>query len=216
MLAVKVTIFEDSKAVREAISLLVQGTHGLELAGAFPDCNNVIDDIKSSYPDIVLMDIGIPGINGVEAVKLIKKNFPDLKVIMQTVFEDDDKIFAALCAGASGYLLKDTPPSRLMEGILEAHQGGVPMSPSIARKALNLFQKFLSPLSGINPSDYHLTAREKEILQCMSRGLSYKMIADACNISFDTVRAHIRHIYEKLHVASMSEAVAKALRERLV
>ncbi|HTS43707.1 MAG TPA: response regulator transcription factor [Puia sp.] len=215
-MAVRVAIFEDSKAVREAISLLVGGTHGLELAGAYPDCNNLIDDIQSSAPDIVLMDIGIPGINGVEAVKIIRQHFPGLKVIMQTVFEDDDKIFAAICAGASGYLLKDTPPSRLMESIIEAQKGGAPMSPSIARKALNLFQKFLSPIAQTNPSDYHLTAREKDILQYMSKGLSYKMIADTCNISFDTVRAHIRHIYEKLHVASMSEAVAKALRERLV
>ena len=215
-MAVRVAIFEDSKAVREAISLLVEGTHGLELAGAYPDCSNLIDDIQSSAPDIILMDIGIPGINGVEAVKIIRQHFPGLRVIMQTVFEDDDKIFAAICAGASGYLLKDTPPSRLMESIIEAYKGGAPMSPSIARKALNLFQKFLSPIAQTNPSDYHLTAREKDILQYMSKGLSYKMIADACNISFDTVRAHIRHIYEKLHVASMSEAVAKALRERLV
>jgi DNA-binding NarL/FixJ family response regulator len=213
---IRVAIFEDSRAVREAISLLVEGTQGLELAGAFPDCNNLGDDILACKPDLVLMDIGIPGTDGVEAVRIIRKQFPDLKVVMQTVFEDDDKIFASICAGASGYLLKNTPPSRLMESIVEAHQGGAPMSPSIARKALNLFQKFLSPMAETRLSNYHLTEREKEILQLMSKGLSYKMIADTCGISFDTVRTHIRHIYEKLHVASMTEAVAKALKERLV
>jgi DNA-binding NarL/FixJ family response regulator len=213
---IRVAIFEDSRPVREAISLLVEGTHGLELAGAFPDCENLLSDIRSSRPDIVLMDIGIPGTDGVEAVRIIRKHFPGLKVVMQTVFEDDDKIFASICAGASGYLLKNTPPARLMESIAEAHEGGAPMSPSIARKALNLFQKYLSPIAEGSLPDYHLTNREKEILQCMSKGLSYKMIADSCSISFDTVRAHIRHIYEKLHVASMTEAVAKALKEKLV
>jgi DNA-binding NarL/FixJ family response regulator len=196
--------------------MLVEGTHGLELAASFSDCNDVVQKIQSSSPDIVLMDIGIPGIDGVEAVKQIKKRFPPLKVIMQTVFKDDDKIFSALCAGASGYLLKDTPPARLMEGIFEAYQGGAPMSPSIASKVLNLFKKFLSPVADANPASYRLTNREKEVLQFMTKGYSYKMIADACNISNDTVRTHIRNIYEKLHVASMSEAVGKAIRERLV
>jgi DNA-binding NarL/FixJ family response regulator len=213
---VRVAIFEDNNHVREAISLLVQGTSGLELAGAFPDCNNLVADIRASVPDLVLMDIGMPGINGVEAVKIIKKNFPSLTVVIQTIFEKDDTVFEAICAGASGYLLKDTPPSRLMESIVEAYQGGSPMSPVIARKILHLFQKFLSPLADASHFDYHLTSREKEVLQWMVKGCSYKMIAETCKISFDTVRAHIRNIYEKLHVASMSEAVAKAIKERLV
>ena len=213
---VRVVIFEDSNPVREAISLLVQGTSGLELAGAFPDCDNIVNDILSSVPDLVLMDIGMPGMNGVEAVKLIKQKFPSLTVVMQTIFEDDDTVFEAICAGASGYLLKDTPPSRLMESIIEAYRGGAPMSPVIARKTLHLFQKFLSPLVDANHSDYHLTNRESEVLQWMVKGYSYKMIAGACKISFDTVRSHIRNIYAKLHVASMSEAVVKVLKERLV
>lgn len=210
------TIFEDRKAVREAISLLVEGTAGLELAGAYPDCSNLESRIRHSQPDVVLMDIEMPGMNGVEAVKIIKQKFPDITVVMQTVFEDDDKVFDAICNGASGYLLKDTPPSRLMESIKEAYEGGAPMSPSIAKKALNLFQKFLSPLSGNIHADYHLSPREKEVLEWLVKGYSYKMIAASCTISFDTVRTHIRNIYHKLHVASMSEAVAKAIRERLV
>ena len=210
------TIFEDRKSVREAISLLVDGTSGLELAGAYPDCNNLEKRIEESCPDVILMDIEMPGMNGVEAVKIIKRKFPDITVVMQTVFEDDDKVFDAICSGASGYLLKDTPPSRLMESIKEAYEGGAPMSPSIAKKTLNLFQKFLSPLSGNTHADYRLSPREKEVLEWLVKGFSYKMIAASCSISFDTVRTHIRNIYEKLHVASMSEAVAKAIRERLV
>ena len=213
---VRVAIFEDRKTVRDAITLLVKGTAGLELAGAFPDCNNLVSNISSTTPDVVLMDIEMPGMNGIAAVKLIKQHFPKITVVMQTVFEDDEKIFAAICNGASGYLLKDTPPSRLMESILEAHQGGAPMSPSIAKKTLNLFQKFLSPIADAKQEDYHLTPREKEVLQWLIKGYSYKMIADACKISFDTVRSHIRNIYDKLHVASMTEAVAKAIKERII
>ena len=213
---VKVAIFEDRTAVREALSLLVEGTSGLELAGAYPNCNNVISNIRTSQPNVVLMDIEMPGMSGVEAVKLIKQQFPDITIVMQTVFEDEEKVFHAICNGASGYLLKDTPPSRLMESIIEAHEGGAPMSPSIAKKTLNLFQKFLSPLADAKHADYHLTPREKEVLQWLVKGYSYKMIAAACTISFDTVRSHIRNIYHKLHVASMTEAVAKAIRENIV
>jgi DNA-binding NarL/FixJ family response regulator len=215
-MSIRVAIFEDSDSVREAISLLVKGTAGLEFAGAFPDCNQIQDDIRLSQPDLVLMDIGMPGLNGVEAVRLIKKNFPQITVVMQTVFENDNTVFEAICAGASGYLLKNTPPGKLMDSIVEAHQGGSPMSPVIARKTLHLFQKFLSPYAEASQIDYHLTPREKDVLQWMVRGYSYKMIADACKISFETVRGHIRNIYEKLHVASMSEAVAKVIKERLV
>src|SRR6516164_4843219 len=182
-MSIRVAIFEDSDSVREAISLLVKGTAGLEFAGAFPDCNQIQDDIRLSQPDLVLMDIGMPGLNGVEAVRLIKKNFPQITVVMQTVFENDNTVFEAICAGASGYLLKNTPPGKLMDSIVEAHQGGSPMSPVIARKTLHLFQKFLSPYAEASQIDYHLTPREKDVLQWMVRGYSYKMIADACKIS---------------------------------
>jgi len=213
---VRVAIFEDRKSVRNAISLLVKGTSGLELAGAFPDCNNLLNNIRNAEPHVVLMDIEMPGMSGVEAVKLLKQNFPAVTVVMQTVFEDDDKVFTAICNGASGYLLKDTPPARLMEAIKEANEGGAPMSPSIAKKTLNLFQKYFSPISGEKHEDYQLSPREKEILNWLVKGYSYKMIAAECKISFDTVRSHIRNIYQKLHVASMTEAVAKAIKERIV
>ena len=158
----------------------------------------------------------MPGINGVEAVKLLKKDFPRLTVVMQTVFEDDEKVFAAICNGASGYLLKDTPPARLMESIVEAYNGGAPMSPSIAKKVLALFQKHLSPTPDAAGEKYNLTNREKDILLGLVNGQSYKMIAEVYHISFDTVRTHVRNIYEKLHVASSTQAVAKAIKERLV
>lgn len=213
---VKVAIFEDRKPVRDAISMLVNGTSGLELAGAFPDCNNLLMNIRQSNPEVVLMDIEMPGMNGIEAVKLLKQNFPSVTVVMQTVFEDEDKVFKAICNGASGYLLKDTPPARLMEAIIEASLGGAPMSPSIAKKTLHLFQKFLSPYNETQHEDYHLSPRETEVLQWLVKGYSYKMIASVCAISFDTVRTHIRNIYNKLHVASMTEAVAKAIKEKIV
>jgi DNA-binding NarL/FixJ family response regulator len=213
---VKVAIFEDRKSIREALSLLVEGTHGLQLAGAWPDCNNMVENIKSSHPDLVLMDIEMPGMNGVEAVKVLKKHFPKLTVVMQTVFEDDDKVFDAICSGASGYLLKETPPARLMESIIEANNGGAPMSPSIANKVLRLFQQHLAPSTDTAHEKYNLTNREKEILQGLVNGHSYKIIAALYHISFDTVRTHVRNIYEKLHVASSSQAVAKAIKERLV
>lgn len=213
---VRVTIFEDRKSVREAISMLVESADGLTLAGAYPDCSLLEYRIKHSQPDVVLMDIEMPGMNGVEAVKIIKQLFPDIIVVMQTVFDDEDKVFDSICSGASGYLLKNTPPSRLIECIKEAYLGGAPMSPSIARKTLNLFTKYLSPLSTNVHIDYHLTPREIEILEWMVKGHSYKMIADKCDITFDTVRTHIRNIYKKLHVASMTEAVSKAIRERLI
>jgi DNA-binding NarL/FixJ family response regulator len=213
---VRVAIFEDRKSVRDAISLLVKGTAGLELAGAYSDCNNLLNKIRNAEPEVVLMDIEMPGMSGVDAVKLIKQNFPSIIVVMQTVFDDDEKVFAAICNGASGYLLKDTPPARLMESIIEAQQGGAPMSSSIAKKTLMLFQKYVSPVADSEYKDYHLSSREKEILQWVVKGYSYKMIAAACHISFDTVRSHIRNIYAKLHVASMTEAVAKAFKERIV
>lgn len=197
--------------------MLVEGTNGLQLAGAFPDCNDVLSKIRQTLPDVVLMDIEMPGLSGIDAVRLVKQHFPDITVIMQTVFEDEEKVFKAICNGASGYLLKDTPPAKLMEAIMEASHGGAPMSPSIAKKTLHLFQKFLAPVNDdIKKENYHLSPRETEILQWLVKGYSYKMIASACSISFDTVRTHIRNIYDKLHVASMTEAVAKAIREHLV
>jgi DNA-binding NarL/FixJ family response regulator len=159
------------------------------------------------------MDIQMPGMNGVEAVKIIKENFPETRIIMQTVVEDEDKIFASICNGASGYLLKNTTPSRLLQAIVEVNEGGAPMTPSIAQKVL---EKFRSNSPQSQNELNNLSNREKEILECLVEGMSYKMIASSCEISIDTVRFHIRNIYEKLHVSSKSEAVIKAMRWKTV
>lgn len=212
---VRVTLFEDNKRYRESLSAIIEGTPGFTLAGAFADAVDATSKIKKSSPDIILMDIGMPGVSGIQALLEVKKNFPKLNVLMQTVFEDDDIIFEAVCNGASGYILKNTPPALILNAIMETYQGGAPMSPVIAKKVLQLLalQKHQQEAT---TDIFDLTPREKEILTHMVNGLSYKMIADKCGITFETVRTHIKNIYEKLHVATMTEAVAKAIRSNLV
>ncbi|MEZ4777722.1 MAG: response regulator transcription factor [Bacteroidia bacterium] len=211
--SIRVAIFEDYVQLRDALTMLINGTSGYEVGGSFGDPTNLEEKIHQSNPDVVLMDISMPGRNGIEAVGLMRQFFPHIQVLMLTVFEDEDRIFQALCAGANGYLLKNTPPGRLLEAIREVHEGGAPMSPGIARKTLHLLQKF-----GGKPdaSAYDLTPRETEVLAQLARGFSSKMIAAELNISYETVRSHLKSIYDKLHVASMTEAVAKALRENLI
>jgi len=213
MMEISVVIFEDNALLRESLYQLINGTEGLNCAGAFANCYDIIFNLKKTVPQVVLMDIQMPGMNGIEGVKIIKANFPETKIIMQTVVEDDDKIFASICGGASGYLLKNTTPARLLQAIVEVHEGGAPMTPVIAQKVLDKFRR-QSPVLSKELND--LSLREKEILECLVEGMSYKMIASSCKISIDTVRFHIRHIYEKLHVGSKSEAVSKAIRGRTV
>ena len=214
-MATRVCVFDDSKKVRDALSVILKGTPGYEWAGGFPDAKNVIQDIRKADPDVVLMDIEMPGISGIEAVKLVHQHYPSLPVIMQTVFEDDDKVFYSICFGASGYLLKNTPPAQMLQAINEAVGGGAPLTPAIARKVLMLFRNH-PPSQEVAKEDYNLSAREKEVLEALVKGFGLKMVAAELNISYDTVRTHIKHIYEKLHVASMTEAVSKALREKLI
>ena len=209
---IKVVIFEDNYLLRESLYQLINGTAGLSCSGAFPNCDDIIFNIQKTVPQVVLMDIQMPGMTGVEAVKVIKKNFPEIKIIMQTVVEDDDKIFQSICNGASGYLLKSTTPARLLQAIEEVNEGGAPMTPSIAQKVLENFRR-QSPVSLNELND--LSEREKEILNCLVEGMSYKMIASSCKISIDTVRFHIRNIYDKLHVSSKSEAVIKAMKGKM-
>ena len=210
---INVVIFEDNYLLRESLYQLINGTAGLNCVGAFANCDDIIFKIKKSVPHVVLMDIQMPGMNGIEGVKIIKENFPDIKIIMQTVVEDDDKIFASICSGASGYLLKNTTPARLLQAINEVYEGGAPMTPVIAQKVLDKFRR-QNPASSEELNT--LSVREKEILECLVEGMSYKMIAAACKISIDTVRFHIRHLYEKLHVGSKSEAVIKAMKGKMV
>lgn len=208
----KVAIFEDNRLLREMLSELISGTQGLSCVGSFTDANNAIQKIQRNLPDVILMDIEMPGINGIEAVKIIKQHYPKILIIMQTVIEDDDHIFDAICSGASGYLLKTTAPARLLEAIQEASLGGSPMSPSVARKVLEKFSMFRLQSQ---KQEFDLSDREKEILQHLVKGMSYKMIADACFVSIDTVKFHIKNIYDKLHVNSKAEAVAKAFKSGL-
>ena len=210
---IRVVIFEDNFLLRESLYQLINGSAGLTCVGAFANCDNIVAHMEKTVPHVVLMDIQMPGKNGIEGVKIIKEHFPDTKIIMQTVVEDDGKIFASICSGAFGYLLKNTAPTRLLQAIVEVYEGGAPMTPAIAGKVLENFRR-QSPASSGELND--LSTREKEILECLVEGMSYKMIASSCKISIDTVRFHIRHIYEKLHVGSKSEAVAKAIRGQIV
>lgn len=213
MQPIKVIIFEDSKHLRESLYYLISGTEGFMCAGVFPDSNDLMFQLKRTLPDVVLMDIEMPGMNGIDAVKVIKHNFPSIQVLMQTIFHDDDNIFNAICAGASGYILKTTSPAGYMEAIKDVYNGGSPMTGSIARRVLELFQKNITPA---NTNNYQLTPKEKEILQQLVKGKSFKMIADALGSTYETVRTHMKNIYVKLHVNSNTEAVSKALQEKIV
>jgi DNA-binding NarL/FixJ family response regulator len=212
----RITIFDDNKNMRESIALLLKTEKEFEVVGAFSNVLECIEDIRRSRPEVVLMDIEMPGMTGIEAMKLIKKEFPDVLILMQTVFEDDERVFDSICAGASGYILKNHLNTRLIDSIKELQFGGSPMSPSIARKVLTKMQQIPVPAKEEALVDYHLTKREKEVLACVVNGLSYKMIADHLFISYETVRTHVKKIYEKLHVASISEVVSKAIHQKIV
>lgn len=216
MTRIRVCIFEDSKTFRDGLADLIKLSPQFELLGAFPDCSQMIEKLSTLRPDVVLMDIKMPGMTGIEAVQSIKAKFPTTKVVMETVYEDDERITAAICAGASGYLLKNSPPQKFIEAVEDAFHGGAPMTGSIAAKVLTLFQiKFDTTRSG-SSEEAGLSPREKEVLQKLVQGKSYKMIAADLDISYVTVRFHMKNIYEKLHVNSMTEAVAKAVQERIV
>jgi DNA-binding NarL/FixJ family response regulator len=211
-MSIRVCIFEDSKNFREGLHKLFEGTEGFEMVGAFSNCDHLIKNLKQAQPDVVLMDVKMPGISGIEAIKLIRVHLPSIKVVIQTVFEADDKIIAAITAGASGYLLKSSPPQKFIEAVEEAFHGGAPMTGSVAAKVLTLFQ---SQFSGFRIEN-DLTSREKEVLQKLVHGKSYKMIAAELFVTYETVRFHMKNIYSKLHVTSMTEAVAKAIQQKMV
>ena len=210
---IRVLIYEDNNSLRIGLGELITGTPGFQCVGAFENCNQLLKNVKDTEPDIVLMDIGMPGINGIEAVKILHENYPRLKILMQTVFEDNDKIFQSILAGASGYILKNTPSSRIVEAIHETIEGGAPMSPTIATKVLKMV---IHQPQASSDNSFNLSDREKDVLACLVRGMSYKLVADACAISIDTVRVHIRSIYDKLHVHSKGEAIAKAIKRKIV
>lgn len=215
-MSLRIVIFDDNKNIRDSITLLLQTVPEFEVAGSFSNVLDCIEDVRESKPDIVLMDIEMPGMTGIEAVRTLKKEFPQVLILMQTVFEDDDRVFDSICAGASGYLLKNFLNTKLVDSIKELQYGGSPMSPSIARKVFNRMQQIPQLFKPEEVPDYNLTPREKEVLGCIVDGLSYKMIADKLSISYETVRSHVKKIYEKLHVASLTEVVSKAMKERIV
>lgn len=210
---IHVALFEDSKALRDSLGQLINSADGMKCTGAFADADRLFHKMKLANPDVVMMDINMPGMSGIDAVRMIKEAFPEVRVLMQTVFDDNDKIFAAICAGASGYVLKKTSPQKLIEAIRETYSGGAPMTSSVAVKVLEMFRL---QARVENTEFIDLSEREKEILGLLVKGKSYKAIASDCFISIDTVSTHVRHIYEKLHVHSKSEAVAKAIFQRLV
>lgn len=216
---IRVAVFDDNDDRRMSLKYLIGMLPDMDFVGDFPDARDAVRKVSKTKPDVILMDIEMPDVTGIEAVSEIKKAFPEISILMQTIFDDEAMIFDALKAGASGYLLKKGTPEKVIEGVREAYQGGAPMSPAIASKVLAFFRNMpvaAKAEEAPETHDYGLTARQKEILSELVNGSSYKMIAAAMNISYNTVNTHIRHVYEKLHVHSLGEAVAKALRERIV
>lgn len=212
---IRVAIFEDNKLVRDALQTILNGTPGFICCGAFTDGRNWKMDISRSEPDVVLMDIEMPGSNGIDTTRNICERFPHIKILMQTVFNDSEKIFLALCAGASGYILKNDPPHKFIEAINEVYSGGAPISSSVAKKVLGFFANRNVILVTPGNEDYNLSEREKEILRLMADTSNYKIIAEKLYISYETVRTHVKNIYKKLHVTTRGEAVMKALQQGL-
>jgi DNA-binding NarL/FixJ family response regulator len=210
-MGIKLLIYEDNSRLRQSLELLLSEGSGFEVVGAFANCDGVKKEVSTLNPQLVVMDIDMPGIGGIEGVKIIKSNFPEVKVIMHTVFDDDNRIFESICAGADGYVLKNTSPIKLVSSLQELADGGVPMSPFVAQKVFQHFRKETAIAAS-----FHLTQREKEILELLVKGNSYKMIAEKSNVTVDTVKKHLQNIYHKLHVSCGTEAVAKALQHKII
>jgi DNA-binding NarL/FixJ family response regulator len=210
---INVIITEDKTTIREGLALLINATEGMTCVAQYGSCEEMLEDINNHEPDVILQDIGLPGMCGIDGVKEIRKSLLDVVILMLTVYEDEDNVFESLKAGASGYLLKKTQPMQLIEAIQDSHKGGSPMSSSIARKVVTFFQK---KKTSVEDEKSNLSNREIEILESLAEGNSYKMTADKLFISIDTVRTYIRTIYKKLHVHSQSGAVAKAIKKGLI
>ena len=208
---IPLVIVEDDRRIREGLRVLLDGTPGFRCMNAWRSMEEALKEHWSQLPAVALIDIGLPGISGIEGLGLLRERYPAVAFLVLTVFDDDERIFNALCAGACGYLLKGTPPARLLESIREVVAGGAPMSPEIARRVLGLFRKVRPP----ERSDYSLTPHELRILKLLVEGHTYKSAASELGIAFHTIAFHVQNIYQKLHVHSKSEAVAKALRSRL-
>jgi DNA-binding NarL/FixJ family response regulator len=215
-MALDVVAFDDNRNILDSLELLFETTTEFSLVGRYMHAGHCIEEIRKTNAAIVLMDIEMPGISGIEATAMLKKEFPHIQILIQTVFEDDERVFESICSGASGYILKTDLNTKLIEALRELRFGGSPMSPVIARKLLTRMQEIPQYVKKEAAVDYQLTPREKEVLQCIVNGLSHKMIAAELGISYETVRSYVKKIYEKLHVASLTEAVAKAINKRIV
>jgi DNA-binding NarL/FixJ family response regulator len=209
---IKVAIIEDRRDIREGLALLINGTEGYRCTNAFRSMEEGLNAINRDLPDVVLVDIGLPGMSGIDGMRILKGRHPAISMLMLTVYNDDDRIFDALCAGACGYLLKNTPPARLLASLEEAVLGGSPMSPEIARRVVTLFREIRPP----EKAEYELTPHEMRLLKLLVDGHNYKTAAKELGVSVNTISFHMRRIYEKLQVHSKSEAVSKALRHRLI
>jgi DNA-binding NarL/FixJ family response regulator len=208
----RIAIIEDQRDIRECLTFLINGTEGYECSGSYRTMEEALDKIKPPLPDLVLSDIGLPGMNGIDGIRILKDSYPNLLILMLTVYDDDERIFDAMCAGATGYLLKKTPPATLLASLKETIGGGAPMSPEVARRVISLFRQFRPPES----VDYNLTPHETRLLKLFVEGHIYKTAAVELGVSVNTINFHVRNIYEKLQVHTRSEAVAKALVNRLV
>jgi DNA-binding NarL/FixJ family response regulator len=209
---IEVAIVEDRREIRESLALLIGGTEGFKCIGSYRSMEEALDRLKVHQPHLLLSDIGLPGMSGIEGVAILKERYPDLLILMLTVYDDDERIFDAMCAGASGYLLKKTPPARLLDSLREVASGGAPMSPEVAKRVVALFREIRPP----ERADYELTPHETRLLKLLVQGHNYKTAATELGVTVHTVSFHLRSIYEKLQVHSKSEAVAKALQNRLV
>jgi len=207
---IRIVIYDDNQQRRESLTALLSLTDGMVCVASYPDCSNVREEMKTHKPDIVLMDIAMPNVDGISGVSIIKKSYPEIRIIMQTVYEDEEKIFASLKAGAEGYILKSANAEKITQCIEEVYHGGAYMTPSVALHVMNFFKE------QIKDDPFNLTNREREVLKFLSEGLSYKMVADKLGISYFTVNTHVKKIYEKLHVHSLGEAVSLAIKKKLV
>lgn len=208
----KIAIVEDQPTIREGLRILIDSTEGYRCTAGFGSMEKALEEIGCDIPDVALVDIGLPRMSGIEGIRLLKQRYPNLLVVMLTVYGDDKRIFDAMCAGACGYLLKKTPPARLLESLKEVAGGGAPMSPEVARRVVALFHEIRPP----EDADYHLTPHEIRVLKLLVDGYTYKTASELLHVSVNTIRFHMRSIFDKLHVHSRSDAVAKALRNRIV
>jgi DNA-binding NarL/FixJ family response regulator len=209
---IKVVIFEDNKHLRESLQLLISSSQQFHCIGAFADTRNVLAVVNNLMPDVIIMDIEMPIMSGIDATRLIKQKFPDTPILILTIFGDSEKIFHALQAGGSGYLLKNSSPEEIMNAVMEVYNGGSALSPQVAKKIVQFFQAG----TPTQQNNYNLTPKEKELLQHLVNGMTYKMIADVMQVSLETVKSHVKNVYRKLHVSSSNEAIVKALKHKIV